>query len=75
MINRIKAFFEDRAYGVCHWWGDKLGIKTSKIRLAFIYVSFLTLGSPLIIYMIMAFILEHKAYFKFKRKRPSVWDL
>jgi phage shock protein C len=75
MINRLKSFFENHAFGVCSWWGDKLGIKTSKIRLAFIYVSFITLGSPLIIYMIMAFILEHKTYFKFKRKRPSVWDL
>lgn len=75
MINRILAFFEEHAFGVCAWWGSKLGIKTHKIRLIFIYLSFLTLGSPIVIYMIMAFILEHKSYFKLKRKRPSVWDL
>ncbi len=73
MINNIKAFFEKNSFGVCAWWGNKLGIRTSDIRLFFIYASFLTLGSPLIIYMAMAFLLEHKEYFKFK-KRKSVWD-
>ncbi|HEY9083336.1 MAG: PspC family transcriptional regulator [Vicingaceae bacterium] len=74
MIKKIKAYFEEKAFGVCAWWGEKLQLKTSKIRMFFIYISFLTLGSPLIIYLIMAFILEHKDYFKF-RKRKSVWDL
>jgi len=74
MINRIQDFFERYAFGVCAWWGQKLGLKTSKIRLSFIYLSFLTLGSPLIIYIVMAFILEHKYYFKFK-KRSTVWDI
>lgn len=74
MINRIQDFFERYAFGVCAWWGQKLGLKTSKIRLSFIYLSFLTLGSPLIIYLIMAFVLEHKYYFKFK-KRSTVWDI
>lgn len=40
----------------------------------FIYSSFMTLGSPLIMYLIMAFVLEHKDHFKgIRRKR--VWDL
>ena len=74
MIKKIKAYFEEKAFGVCAWWGEKLQLRTSKIRMFFIYISFLTLGSPLIIYLIMAFILEYKDYFKFK-KRKSVWDL
>jgi len=73
MIERIQAFFERQAFGVCAWWGGKLGISTSRIRLFFIYTSFITLGSPLLIYMAMAFILEHKDFFKPKRKR--IWDL
>lgn len=77
MINRIISWFEQQAFGVCAWWGKKLGIKTTKIRMYFIYLSFFTFGSPVIIYFIMAFILEHKHYFKpnFFRKRKSVWDL
>jgi len=75
MIDKIQSFFEKFAFGVCTWWGDKFGIQTSKIRLYFIYLSFITLGSPLIIYLIMAFILEHKEFFKIKRNRKTVWDL
>lgn len=74
LINPIYNFFEERAFGVCSWWGDKLGIATSKVRLYFIYLSFITLGSPLIIYLIMAFFLEHKSYFKLKHKK-TIWDL
>ena len=75
MIEKIVSFFEQQAFGVCAWWGNKLGIKSSKIRLYFIYLSFFTVGSPIIIYLIMVFILEHKDYFKFKKPRVSIWDL
>jgi phage shock protein PspC (stress-responsive transcriptional regulator) len=74
MISRIQDFFERQAFGVCSWWGDKLGLKASSIRLSFIYLSFLTLGSPLIIYLIMAFILENKYWFKLRR-RKTIWDI
>lgn len=73
MIERIHAFFEKQAFGVCEWWGEKLGLRTSRIRIYFIYLSFLTLGSPLIVYLIMAFILENKNFFKFRKKR-TVWE-
>ena len=74
MIPRISSFFEKQAFGVCEWWGEKLQLKISRIRLFFIYFSFLTFGSPIIIYLIMAFILEHKEYFKLS-KRKTVWDI
>ena len=47
MIDRIKDYFEQKAFGVCEWWGKKLGIRTGKIRLTFIYLSFITMGSYL----------------------------
>ncbi len=76
MINKIKDFFEKRAFGVCEWWGKKLGMRSSKIRLTFIYLSFITVGSYFVIYLIMAFILDHKQYFKpWSTKRKSIWDL
>jgi phage shock protein C len=77
MIKKIQNWFESRAFGVCTWWGKKLGISTTRIRLYFIYLSFFTVGSPVIVYFIMAFILEHKIYFKplKNNKRRSVWDL
>ena len=77
MIQRILDIFERYAFGVCNWWGRKLGIRTHRIRIFFIYLSFLTFGSPLILYLIMAFILEHKEFFKlrFNKRKPSIWDL
>lgn len=72
-IQFIRNYFERQAFGVCAWWGDKLGIKTSSIRLFFIYASFITIGSPVIIYLIMAFILKIRN--TFRKKRRSVWDL
>lgn len=75
MIQRILDYFEKKSFGVFEWWGRKLGIRASKIRMFFIYVSFLTFGSPLIMYLVMAFVLEHKNYFKIGNKRKTVWDL
>ncbi|MDQ3192265.1 MAG: PspC domain-containing protein [Bacteroidota bacterium] len=76
-MDKVTSYFEKQAFGVCAWWGEKLGIKTSSIRLFFIYLSFFTVGSPIIIYLAMAFILENKSYFKlkFRRNRTSIWDL
>lgn len=74
MVKNILTYFEKQAFGVCSWWGEKLRLKSSRIRMFFIYLSFLTFGSPIFIYLIMAFILDHKEYFKMKKRR-SVWDI
>lgn len=74
MIERIQIFFERYAFGVCAWWGKKLGLPSTNIRKFFIYFSFLTLGSPFIIYLPMAFVLEHKYMFRLK-KRKTIWDI
>lgn len=76
MIQKIVFFFEMRSFGVCAWWARKLGISSSRVRIGFIYSSFIALGSPLLLYLIMALILEHKHYFKFqRRKRSTIWEL
>jgi phage shock protein PspC (stress-responsive transcriptional regulator) len=73
LLEHIRDYFERQAFGVCSWLGEKLSMRTSVIRLFFIYASFLTVGSPLIIYMIMAFWLKMKNYVY--NRRTSVWDL
>ena len=73
MTGQIKTFFEHQAFGVCDWLGDKMKIKSTNIRLFFIYASFLTVGSPIIIYMVFAFWLRIKKMVN--RQRNSVWDL
>ncbi|HBH06832.1 MAG TPA: PspC family transcriptional regulator [Flavobacteriales bacterium] len=72
-MTKFQSFLEMRAFGVCEWWGEKLGIKTSQIRLFYIYLSFLTFGSPIVIYLIMAFILKNKEWFKVRR--TTIWEL
>lgn len=67
---KLKNFIEYKAFGVCTAIGEKLGIATSRIRLWFIYISFLTLGSPVIIYMVMAFWLNMKKYIFYAKRNP-----
>jgi len=71
LVKRIQLFFEGHAFGVCTFLGEKLGVATSSIRLFFIYASFLTLGSPVIIYLSIAFVLNMRAHL---RKRNTIWD-
>ncbi|HNP20604.1 MAG TPA: PspC domain-containing protein [Panacibacter sp.] len=67
---KLKHFIEWQAFGVCSAIGVKLGIATSRIRLWFIYISFLTFGSPVILYMVMAFWLNIKKYILNARRNP-----
>ena len=72
-MERLKYFFEKRAFGVCTYLGHRLGISSDTIRLYFIYVSFITMASPVIIYLILAFWLNIKKYIK--PRKTAVWDL
>jgi len=73
MIDKLQSLVEKRIFGVCEYLGEKIGMKTSKIRLFFIYASFLTFGSPIIIYLVMAFVLDQKDLFK--ARKSTIWDL
>ncbi|HEY1047124.1 MAG TPA: PspC domain-containing protein [Bacteroidia bacterium] len=69
----FKSLIEKTAYGVCAKIGEKMGLSTKRIRLFFVYASFLTLGSPVIVYMILAFWMNMRRYAR--EKRTAVWDL
>jgi phage shock protein PspC (stress-responsive transcriptional regulator) len=69
-MKQLKNFIEWQAFGVCSAIGEKLGIATSRIRMWFIYISFLTLGSPIILYMIAAFFMNIKRYVFAARRNP-----
>ncbi|HWB26559.1 MAG TPA: hypothetical protein VG738_13830 [Chitinophagaceae bacterium] len=69
-MNKLRGFIEWQAFGVCSAIGRRLGIATSRIRTWFIYISFLTIGSPVIIYMIMAFWLNIKKYILSAKRNP-----
>jgi phage shock protein PspC (stress-responsive transcriptional regulator) len=69
-MRKLRAFLELHAFGVCSAIGEKLGIATSRIRMWFIYISFLTMGSPLIVYMVLAFWINIKKYIYSARRNP-----
>ncbi len=66
MMYRFKHLIETGAFGVCSWLGDKMGIASSRVRMFFVYVTFLTFASPVVIYMILAFWINLKNYVKEK---------
>jgi phage shock protein C len=73
VFGEMKAYVERQAFGVCTWLGEAMGLSTSSIRLYFIYTSFLTIGSPIIIYLILAFWLNVRSYHR--KKVSPFWDL
>jgi phage shock protein PspC (stress-responsive transcriptional regulator) len=72
-VRTPRDFIELNFYGVCAYWGRQLDMPSKKVRLFFIYASFLTLGSPIIIYLSMAFILNLR--YMVRTKRNPVWDI
>lgn len=68
-LNHIDSLFdsnrhilEKSAFGVCQQVGEWMRINPATIRLYFIYASFITFGSPFILYLVMAFWLNIKKY-------------
>ncbi|GAB4110001.1 MAG: hypothetical protein OHK0057_04970 [Thermoflexibacter sp.] len=60
----LHNFLEERAFGVCSKLGERLGISSGVIRMYFIYTSFLTFGSPILIYLVLAFWLNIRKYLR-----------
>ena len=76
-MNRLKHFIEWHVFGVCSAIGEKMGIATSTIRKYFIYMSFMTFGSPVIVYLFVAFWMNIKRYILNARRNPLryLWHL
>jgi phage shock protein PspC (stress-responsive transcriptional regulator) len=68
-----RDIIEMSVYGVCAFWGRKLHMPSKKVRMYFVYASFLTMGSPIIIYLTMAFVLNLRNMIR--SKRNPVWDI
>ena len=63
-MENFKDIIERSAFGVCSYLGNKMGISAARVRVYFIYISFVTLGSPIIFYLFAAFWLNVKQYIK-----------
>lgn len=71
-MDKLKYFVETRAFGVCATLGERLGLATRSVRLSFIYLSFLTAGSPILVYLILAFWMNMRR--AARRERLSIWE-
>ena len=69
-MQKIRENIEMQEFGVCSAIGEKFGIASAKIRMWFIYISFLTLGSPILVYMILAFWINIKNYIMAGKRNP-----
>jgi phage shock protein PspC (stress-responsive transcriptional regulator) len=69
-MNRFKSYIEWQVFGVCTRIGEFMGISTLTIRKYFIYISFITMGSPVIIYVFLAFWMNIKNYIMKARRNP-----
>ena len=69
-MSRIRNFVEWNAFGVCTAIGNRMGIATSRIRQYFMYASLLTMGSPIIIYMVLAFWKNIRRYIWAAKRNP-----
>ncbi|MCE2495783.1 MAG: PspC domain-containing protein [Flavobacteriales bacterium] len=73
MIERIRSFFEKNGFEVSSRLGQRIGVRADLVRLFFIYTSFATFGSPVILYLTLAFMMRTKDYLL--QRKVSVFDL
>lgn len=73
MFQRLVTFLEQRSFGVSAYLANKLKMSTSKVRLFFIYSSFLAVGFPILFYLLAAVVLDIRCYVK--RRRLRVWEM
>jgi phage shock protein C len=64
LSERAKQTLEQSAFGVCSFLGERIHVPTSRVRLYFIYLSFAALGSPILVYLFIAFWLNINRYIK-----------
>ena len=69
MLQRVITFFERYSFGVCTYLGERFNISVARIRLFFIYSSFLAVGFPLIFYFFAGIVLDIRNFVKRKRSR------
>jgi len=62
-----RNILEKQAFGVCSFIADSAGWTVDRVRLYFVYLSLLTFGSPIIIYLFFAFWLQWKQYVRGRR--------
>lgn len=66
-MKKLQSFLEFQVFGVCTRLGEKLCIASSSVRMFFIYTSFLTMGSPIIVYLILAWWMNFRKHLRLQK--------
>jgi phage shock protein C len=70
---KFRYLVENQLFGVCSRLGEKMNFSAGSVRIYFIYASFFTFGSPIIIYLVLAFWLEVRKHLR-RHQNPTVWE-
>jgi phage shock protein C len=70
--NWLKDMVERNAYGACRYLGDKMNVAPAEVRKYFIYTSFIGMGSPIIVYLVVAFWYNVRKYIR--RGMSTIWE-
>ena len=62
--NWFKDMIERHAFGVCQYLGERMRVAPGEVRKYFIYTSFIGMGSPLIVYLFVAFWMNVRRYIR-----------
>jgi phage shock protein C len=73
-MNKLRYYVENQIFGVCAKLGEKLNFPASTIRKYFIYATFMTFGSPIILYLVLAFWMDIRQHWR-KSNSPTIWEL
>ncbi|MEO0041047.1 MAG: hypothetical protein RL329_495 [Bacteroidota bacterium] len=63
-MEQFKSILERSLFGVCSYLGEKMQLTSARVRLYFIYFSFIGLGSPILFYLFLAFWVNIRRYVK-----------
>jgi len=70
--NWFKDLIERHAFGVCQYLGERMRVAPAEVRKYFIYTSFIGMGSPLIVYLFVAFWMNVRRYIR--RGRNEIYN-
>ena len=70
--NWFKDLVERHAFGVCQYLGERMQVAPAEVRKYFIYTSFIGMGSPLIVYLFVAFWMNVRRYIR--RGRNEIYN-
>lgn len=63
-MEKIRNFLENNAFGVSRKLAEKLNVSTESVRMFFIYSSFITFGSPIVVYLVLAFMIRLRMHLR-----------